>query len=118
MSSSYVRSLNAFVEAEHARHKARQEEKSHAEADAARQKLIPLVARLKKLLDTIPAEVQAEGLSLETVRKMLRGAKGRGAHAGEIGDALRRLGYVRERRWRTAEGGFRAKWYPPICSRS
>lgn len=97
--SAYVRSLNAMVDAARARQEAESGEKARAEAQAAREKLVPLDVRLSRLLATIPAEVQAEGLSLETVRKMLRGAKGRGAHAGEVGDALRRLGYVRERRW-------------------
>jgi hypothetical protein len=30
--------------------------------------------------------------------------------AGQLGDALRRLGFVRERRWRDGRSSFRAVW--------
>jgi hypothetical protein len=84
-----------------------------AEAQAAREKLVPLDVRLTRLLDTIPPEVQTDGISLETLRKMLRGAKGRGWHCGAIGDELRRMGWGRERNWKKTENGFRAFWFPP-----
>lgn len=109
--SAYVRSLIARTEAGRARQEAAREEKARAEAKAAREKLVPLDVRLSRLLATFPPEVQTEGLSLETIRRMLRGVNGRGAHAGELGEALRRNGLVRRRGWVNAEGGFRALWY-------
>jgi hypothetical protein len=84
-----------------------------AETAAAREKLIPLEDRLAKLLAIIPPEVQGEGLFLETLRRSLKGGRGRGAHRASLGDHLRRAGYVRERRWRAGVSGFRALWYPP-----
>jgi hypothetical protein len=113
MPSAYIRSLTAHVEAEHAKHQAQREEQARAEAQAAREKLVPLSARLKKLIDTIPPEVQTVGIPLETLRKMLRGAKGRGCHCGAIGDELRRMGWCRVRSWKNSENGFRAFWFPP-----
>lgn len=113
MSSAYVRGLIAMVEAEQAMHDERREQAVRAEAKAAREKLVPLEVRLSRLLDTIPPEVQAEGLSLEVLRRMLKGVGGRGAHCAALGACLRRAGYVRERRWRSDYGGFRALWYPP-----
>ena len=110
--SAYIRTLNASLDAGHAEYEALHAEKARVEAQAGRERLVPLNIRLKKLLESIPAEVQAEGLSLETIRTMLRGAQGRAAHAGTLGEALRRLGYGRERRWRAAEGAFKALWYP------
>jgi hypothetical protein len=110
--SAYIRNLNASLEAELAVRAAQREEIARAEVKAARERLLPLDVRLKKLLGAIPAEVQAEGLSLETIRIMLRGDQGRAAHGGALGEALRRLGYIRERRWRAAQGAFKALWYP------
>ncbi len=113
MSTAYVRSLMAVVEAEHAKHQAQREEQARVEAQTAREKLVPLDVRLKRLLDTIPPEVQTDGISLETLRKMLRGVKGRGCHCGAIGDELRRMGWRRVRSWTKSENGFRAFWFPP-----
>ena len=84
------------------------------EARAAREKLVPLDLRLRRLLDTIPPEVWRDGIALETLRKMLRGAKGRGARSGAVGDELRRMGWKRVRSWRKSENGFRALWFPPV----
>jgi len=81
--------------------------------DQWRSQRLALDVRLKRLLDTIPLEVQTDGISLEALRKMLRGAKGRGCHCGAIGDELRRMGWRRERNWKKSENGFRAFWFPP-----
>lgn len=113
MSSAYVRSLMESVEAKNAKYQAEREEQARIEAQATREKLVPLNVRLKRLLDTIVPEVKADGIALETLRKMLRGAKGRGAHSGAIGDELRRMGWRRVRRWGKSENGFRALWFPP-----
>jgi hypothetical protein len=72
-----------------------------------------LDVRLARLIAAIPMEVQREGLSLLALQAQLR-ARGRGhsrCHVGELGEALRRLGFRRERRWRN-ETGFRALWCP------
>lgn len=116
---AYVRDLKRSAETERARQEQDREEKARAAVEAARQKLIPLDVRLARLLAEIPREMQAaEGLSLETIRRRLRGVSGRGAQAGQVGEALRRLGYVRVRCWRggrqrAGTGAFRALWYPP-----
>jgi hypothetical protein len=81
--------------------------------DQWRSQRLALDVRLKRLLDTIPLEVQTDGSSLEALLKMLRGAKGRGCHCGAIGDELRRMGWRRERNWKKSENGFRAFWFPP-----
>jgi hypothetical protein len=115
MSSAYIRSLNALVEADHAKHEAAQDEKQRAAVAEARENLVPLETRLARLLATIPAEVQAEGLSLMSLQAQLR-ARGRGhsrCHVGELGLALSRLGWRRVRNWSKDEGGFCAKWFPP-----
>ena len=110
----FVAQLKADAEARRAKLQAERDEKGRAEAEAARERLTPLDVRLTRLLATIPREVQAEGLSLMTLQGQLR-ARGPGhslCHAGELGEALRRAGYVRERRWRGDAKGFCALWHP------
>ena len=102
------------AKAANAKSQAERDEKARAETKAARDRLTPLEKRLARLLASIPREVQAEGLSLTALQGQLR-ARGRGhsrCHAGELGAALRRAGFVRERRWRGGAEGFHALWYP------
>jgi hypothetical protein len=78
---------------------------------AARERLTPLEERLARLLATIPIEVQREGHSLASLQASLRGRWRGLCHPGELGTALRKLGFTRERRWHVSTG-FRALWYP------
>ena len=87
---------------------------SIADAQATAQwteRLTPLEDRLAKLLATIPNEIKSQGLSLSALRTMLAG-KWRGkCHPGELGIALRRLGYERRRNWNDGSQSFCALWY-------
>ena len=75
------------------------------------ERLTPLEDRLAKLLANIPAEIKSQGLSLPALRTMLAG-KWRGkCHPGELGIALRRLGYERRRNWNDGSQSFCALWY-------
>ena len=105
----YIAQLNAAAEANRAKEQARREERARAEAHAARERLTPIHERLAKLLATIPIVVQREGLSLTTLQTSLRGRWRGNAHPGEVGRALRRLGFERRRTWR-GNDGFRAIW--------
>ena len=80
-------------------------------ASTARDRLTPLEDRLARLLATIPAEVQNEGMSLVSLQAGLKGRWRGSCHPGELGAALRKLGYHRRRQWR-GEKGFKALWYP------
>lgn len=103
--SAYISGLAAIVEAEHAQ----EAERQRAYEAAARERLTPLEVRLARLLTTIPLEVQREGLSLAELQSSLRGRWRGRCHPGELGEALRKLSFVRERRWRAGDG-FRALW--------
>lgn len=81
-----------------------------AEIYAARERLTPLEDRLARLLGTIPVEIQREGLSLAALQTSLRGRWRGACHPGELGAALRRLGFERRRCWKKAEG-FSALWH-------
>ena len=116
--SHYIAQLKAETEARHAEERARYTRQAEAaqaaEATAARDRLVPLDVRLTRLLATIPVEVQRDGLSLPMLQAMLKGRRRGSCHQGELGTALRRLGYTRLRRWRgDQDGGFAARWHPP-----
>ena len=99
----------AEVSGKRAKEQARREERARTEAKAARERLTSLDERLTRLLTTIPIEVQREGLSLAALQASLRGRRRGNCHPGELGAALRRLGFVRQRDWSGADG-FRAVW--------
>ena len=111
MMKYWLSQLEAAAEADRAQHQARRDEKARVENEAARVRLTPLEDRLVRLLATIPVDLQREGLSLTTLRASLRGRWRGNAHPGEIGRALRRLGFLRRRRWNN-DAGFSALWYP------
>ena len=105
----YIAQLNAAAEANRAKEQARREERARAEAHAARERLTPLEDRLRRVLASIPVELQREGLSLASLQASLRGRSRGNCHPGELGAALRRLGFERRRNWQGADG-FRAVW--------
>lgn len=72
--------------------------------------LTPLEDRLQKLLTDMPDAVKAEGLSLPAIQKMLKGRWRGNAHPGELGVALRKLGYSRTRQWNNSADGFKTVW--------
>ena len=85
------------------------EERKKATAQWA-ERLTPLEERLKRLLSQMPEEMVAKGLSLDELRRLLAGKWRGNCHPGELGAALRKLGFVRRRNWSDAEGGFKARW--------
>jgi hypothetical protein len=105
---SYIAELNAQA----ASLRAQDDAVKQAAAERDRDRSASLDERLKHLLGTIPPEVQDEGLSIIEVQVMLRprGSEHSCATTGQLGDALRRLGFVRERRWRNGQSSFRALW--------
>jgi hypothetical protein len=75
------------------------------------ERLTPLEQRLKKLLAEMPEETLSEGLSLDSLRRLLAGKWRGNCHPGELGAALRKLQFIRRRSWSDDDGGFRAKWF-------
>ncbi len=73
--------------------------------------LAPLIQRVQKFVAGLSADQQVQPQPLEFFRVSLKGRQGRKAQAGELGDVLRKLGYMRVRGWR--DGGFKAVWHPP-----
>jgi len=91
--------------------KATQAEQKASETAKWHERLTPLEERLAKLLSTMPSEIKSQGLSLTALRSMLAG-KWRGkCHPGELGIALRRLGFKRRRNWSDGSQSFSALWF-------
>ncbi len=111
MPLAYIAGLNAMIEGGRTEANARREAEACASAQAARERLTPLEDRLARLLATIPPEVLDEGLRLPTLQAALRGRWRGNCHPGDLGAALRKLGFTRQRRWRD-EAGFQALWHP------
>jgi hypothetical protein len=108
--SAYINDLKAKDAADQAR-QAEQERAERERADTqARERLTPLETRVARLLMTIPLGVQYEGLSLSSLQTSLRGRWRGACHPGELGAALRKLGFTRRRQWSDG-AGFRALWY-------
>lgn len=104
--AAYLKALQADVdELERARLKRRE-----VEAQSARERFTPLEDRLARLLASIPEEVQRGGMSLQWLQSSLRGRWRGNCHPGELGRALRKLGYERRRTWR-ANGSSPATWH-------
>lgn len=103
--SAYVKSLNHAV----AQETIQTAERQRAKAVAAQDRLTPLEDRLSRLLATIPSDVQREGLSLPALQAALRGRWRGHCHPGELGAALRKLGFHRVRRW-SGDTAFSAVW--------
>ena len=113
--SGYIAGLNAAVAVENEQRRALGNDRAREAAQSARSRLTPLTERLERLLATIPANVQADGLSLATLQCSLRGRWRGKCHPGDLGAALRTMGFLRRRQW--AHGaGFRATWFPPASS--
>lgn len=92
---------------------ARQQKKSIEdlkEATTWRELMAPLDQRLQKVLSEIPDAIKAEGLSLMAIQRLLSGRQKPKVHIGELGAAMRKLGFVRQRKWRAGAAGFRALW--------
>ena len=112
--SAYLTKLKEAANAQQHDEDARRAEQNRLATNAARDRLVPLEVRVSRLLAEIPIDVQREGLSLVSLQAQLR-PRGRGhsgCHVGELGAALRRLGFRRERRWHGDAEAFQALWFP------
>ena len=95
MLTHWLSQIEADIKADNAKQQAQRDEKARAEAEAARVRLTPLEDRLTRLLATVPIDVQRDGLSLAALQASLKGRRRGNCHPGELGAALRRLGFVR-----------------------
>ena len=75
------------------------------------ERLTPLEDRLARLLSTMPEGITAQGFALNDLRRLISGKWRGNCHPGELGAALRKLGYVRKRNWSKSDDAFKASWH-------
>ncbi len=109
--NTYMDSVRAQCETQISQKLATREASNQQSAAEWRERLTPLEERLGKLLATIPTEIKSQGLSLPAIRTMLAGKWSGKCHPGELGAALRRLGYERRRSWAAGKQSFSALWF-------
>lgn len=110
---TYLEKLNAAFEQERLAKQQKQLEQEHKATVTWRNAMTPLEQRLKRVLDDMPDAIKTNGVSLPALQLMLKGRWRGNAHPGELGAALRKLGYVRTRSWHGDEIGFAALWKMP-----
>ena len=75
----------------------------------------PLVVRLESFLNSIDDDEKQNGIPFDRIRKRLKGVSNKtNAHAAELSEALRTLGWFRVRSWHNGRESFRALWFPPM----
>ena len=105
--NAYVKQLNAAVAIE----QAQRAEKERVATRAARERLTPLEERLSRLLATTSlARYSAKGSHCPRCKPRCGAAGAATVTPGELGTALRKLDFKRERRWHDGSG-FCALWY-------
>lgn len=82
----------------------------------AKEPTTTLAERLQDVLSCIPVEEQLRGLSLISLQERFTGRWRGKCHPGELGEALRELGWGRHRVWdNKGTETFAALWYPPTA---
>ncbi len=113
--TTYLETVQAQSEDEKSNKLATREASNQKSEAEWKERLTPLEDRLAKLLVTIPTEIKSQGLSLPAIRTMLAGRWRGKCHPGELGIALRRLGYERRRNWVVGSESFSALWFLKKC---
>lgn len=109
--STYLETVRVQSETEIFNKAAERGERNKQEVAEWTERLTPLEERLAKLLSAMPTEIKNQGLSLPVVRNMLAGKWRGNCHPGELGVALRKLGYQRKRCWSDGTKSFSALWF-------
>ena len=107
---TYLDELKANLAKEVAARQQQVNENKQRAVAAWQHAMTPLDQRLKIVLEDMPESIKISGVSLPALQQMLKGRWRGNAHPGELGAALRKLGYIRTRCWRRDEVGFAALW--------
>lgn len=108
---TYLESMKAMSAEQSAKASSAKTEQSKQSSNRWAERLTPLEDRLARLLSTMPEEMTTEGLALNDLRRLLSGKWRGNCHPGELGAALRKLGYVRKRNWSKSDEVFKASWH-------
>lgn len=75
-----------------------------------------LLVQVREVLDALTPAQRLEGVSLSELQTNFSGRQRGYCHPGELGSALRTLGWKRWRKWNTMGEAFPARWFPPDVS--
>ena len=103
--SAYIRRL---IEGSAARAEALA--KAKRDLDDVRDRMTPLIERLRRLLDDVPREMQSAGLPLRQLQEGLKGRQQGLCSAAELAVSLRELGWFKHRFVRETH---HVLWFPP-----
>jgi len=105
----YIRQLRAMAEAARQDHAARQ--RPHGRLRTA----FPLTTQITELMNSLPHAQRCRPWSIIDLQGRLQGRYKQRPSLGDVGIALRALGWVRVRDW-TNIGGGRREWVEPAPS--
>jgi hypothetical protein len=112
---TYIEKLRAEYEEQKRLRKIQQEAEANAKlAQALKQikRTKPLEDQITELMRTLPPELRNRPWSMAELVNQLTGKYRDRPHPQQVGQALRRLGWQRERRWENSYDGVRI-WLPP-----
>jgi hypothetical protein len=75
---------------------------------------VPMDQRIAALLRDLPDAERGQARHISFFTDSLKARwRGQRAHAGQVAEGLRRLGWTRTRSWNNKAGAFQARWRPP-----
>lgn len=106
--------MTSFIESLHRR--AEEQRKLYEEAEAAKSRVYsrpvrPLTQQITELMAGLPPAMRERPWSMAELVSRLEGRYRDRPHAQHVGEALRKLGWRRERNWRKGYEGVRL-WLP------
>lgn len=110
MLRGYRRQLRDRVEEQERAHEARLAAREQTRRDALGN-LKPLTEQIVELMLSLPPAQRSRPWSIVDLQGRLRGRYKERPRLGDIGEALRALGWTRQRDWRN-QGGGRRIWVP------
>ena len=108
---AYAAELRARVEERSRLHRLQQEAQASAKPAQSLRQVKPLDAQITELMRSLPPQLRNRPWSMPELVQRLTGKYRDRPHAQQVGEALRRLGWRRERRWEKGFDGARV-WVP------
>jgi transposase len=91
--------------------RAQAEAQNNHQTTRGNKRVKPLDQQITELMNTLPAQLRNRPWSMAELVQRLTGKYRARPHPQQVGDALRRLGWKRERRWGKGFDGVRV-WVP------
>lgn len=111
---TWIEQTSEIFAQQDAERQARKAQLEHEKRERFENRHTPMRARLARVIKAMPEDEQVKPRLLDFFTQSLDAKYHRGRHASrsEVAEALRELGWVRQRVW-TGSGPFRCWWFPP-----